>query len=362
MHDLIVSLGARSYPILLGELDGLGAAVSARLRPGRCAVVSDSNVAPRYGEAACASLRAAGFEPSLHAFPAGEANKNLDTWQALVEAVLSSGVDRATPLLALGGGVVGDMAGFAAATLLRGLPLVQVPTTLLAMVDSSVGGKTGVNASMGKNLVGAFHQPELVFAPMDTLASLPDAELRCGLGEVVKHALLADPTLFAWLESEGARLVAREEAALRHAVWRCCAIKAAIVARDERESGERALLNLGHTVGHAIEAVAGYGAWRHGEAVGLGLVIEARCAASLGLAPPWLPDRVAALLRSLGLPDAAPALGIAALRRAMAFDKKRTRGTLTVALPMDIGRAELHAVDPEALLRACAPQPGQEDR
>lgn len=362
MEPLIVSLGDRSYPIVWGRLGGLGAAVAAALRPGRCVVVSDSNVAPLYGEAAILSLREAGFSPSLHSFAAGESNKTLDTYQALVQEILAAGVDRATPVLALGGGVVGDMAGFAAATLLRGLAFVQVPTTLLAMVDSSVGGKTGVNAAVGKNLVGAFHQPSLVFAPMDTLATLPDEELRCGLGEVVKHAVLADPAFFAWLESDGWRLLAREPEALRHAVLRCCAIKAAIVARDERETGERALLNLGHTVGHAIEAVAGYGAWRHGEAVAMGLLAEARCAVALGLAEPSLPGRIAALSRALGLPTELPPLPPDALRAAMAFDKKRTRGTLTVALPIEIGRACLHAVEPAVLLEAIPGLLGQEDR
>ncbi|MCB9792614.1 MAG: 3-dehydroquinate synthase [Alphaproteobacteria bacterium] len=365
MHHepLTVALGARSYPICFGPLSGLGAAAAERLTPGPCALVSNTRVGPLYAEAAADSLRAAGFAPRVYTLVDGEAYKTLGAWQALIEAMLADGVERGTAVFALGGGVTGDIAGFAAASTLRGLPFVQVPTSLLAMVDSSVGGKTGVNSAAGKNLVGAFHQPRLVWVALHTLDTLDDAELRCGLGEVIKHALLEDPGLFAWLEQEGGRLLRRDREALLHAVRRCCEIKAAVVAEDEHERGRRAVLNLGHTVGHALEHALGYGALRHGEAVGLGMLAEAWLAVSLGLAEPALPARIEALLRALGLPWRLPNLTEAAWIAGLRMDKKRTRGRLRAVIPTAVGAVEMVVVEPDELAAVCQRvNQGQEDR
>jgi 3-dehydroquinate synthase len=342
---LTVELGERSYPIVLAPLSALGTTMAEVLSPGPCALITNPVVRPLHGDAAVASLTAAGWAPTVFEVPDGEAHKTLATWQALVMELLGAGVDRRTPLIALGGGVTGDEVGFAAATALRGVPFVQVPTTLLAMVDASVGGKTGVNTPHGKNLVGAFHQPRLVLADVETLATLSDAEFRCGLGEVVKHAVLADPRFFAWLEEHVSDVLAREHTALVHCVRRCCAIKAAVVAADERESGARALLNLGHTIGHAIEKTLGFGVIRHGEAVGIGMVAEARLAVQRGVAAPELPLRIGRLLVALELPVSWPGLAPQALLDAATMDKKMSRGRLTLTIPRRLGEVRLEQVD-----------------
>lgn len=349
MRTLSVELGARSYPVVLGQLADLGARAAQHLRPGPCALVSDSHVAPLHGEAALRSLEAAGFSPKLLVLPAGEDHKNLSTWQVLLTELLILGAERSLPVFALGGGVVGDIAGFAAATALRGLPLVQVPTTLLAMVDSSVGGKTGVNTPQGKNLVGAFHQPVLVLAAMDTLRTLPDEELRCGLGEVIKHAVLEGEDHFALLERRAADILARDPAVLVELVARSVACKAAVVAADERESGQRALLNAGHTLGHALELALGYGALRHGEAVAIGLLAEADIARRRGLASLDFLRRLQALTQALGLPTRAPGLDPERVLAATAMDKKRTCGKIVCALPVGIGRVKLEQVSDQEL-------------
>jgi shikimate kinase/3-dehydroquinate synthase len=343
-----VALGDRSYRVILdpGGLDGLGEAVAAR----RAIVVTDSTVAPLWADAAEASLRGAGAEVARIVFPAGEIHKDLATWQRVVDELLELRADRGTPVIALGGGVVGDLAGFAAATVMRGLPLVQVPTTLLAMVDSSVGGKTAVNHRRGKNLVGAFHQPSLVFAPMGTLSTLPDRERRSGLGEVVKTALLGDAELLDRLEADADRLRDGDPGALAPVVARCVAIKAGIVAQDERENGLRAVLNLGHTVGHGLEAALGYEGLLHGEAVALGLVAEARWAVRSGhCADPALPDRLLRLLARLGLPSAPPAFPAGAALEAMRLDKKAAGGNLSMPVPVRAGVAAVVRVQASAL-------------
>lgn len=347
-----VTLGDRSYPVIFGALLGLGAALAERRRLGPCVVVTNDVVGPLYAEAAQASLRAAGFSPTLLTLPDGEANKTFETWTGLVEALLARRVDRHTPVIALGGGVTGDVVGFAAASVLRGLPLVQVPTTLLAMVDSSVGGKTGVNAKEGKNLIGAFYQPSLVYAAIDTLATLPEDELRCGLGEVVKHGVIDSEALLSALETDGLRVLHRDAEATARAVAECVRVKAAIVSQDEREEGLRAILNLGHTLGHAVERCLGYGAIRHGEAVGLGIIAEARIAELRGEADGAFRARITALLRSLGLPVRCPTLSAEALVTATGMDKKRAYGTLRVAYPIECGRVRLDAVTPEELHEA----------
>ena len=339
----MVTAERHSYPIYLspGGFDGLGEVIVDVLGHRRIVVVSNPVVAPLYAAELWASLGAAGLAATLITHPDGEDHKNLDTWTGLVEAVLGAGIDRSTVILALGGGVTGDMAGFVAATALRGLPIVQVPTTLLAMVDSAVGGKTGVNTAVGKNLVGAFHPPSLVFSAMATLRTLHDAEIRCGLGEVLKHGLLGDGELFAFCEAHSDAINRRDPDALSTLVERSCVLKARIVSADEREEGPRALLNLGHTVGHAIERVSGYGALRHGEAVAIGLLAEARWAVARGACAPSLVPRLAALMGALGLPEHPPPMDRSALVAAAGFDKKRRNAMLKMPILRDIGQADL---------------------
>ena len=334
--------------IAAADYQGLGGALAARFSPRPVVVVSNPIVAPLWAAPVLNSLRGAGFAPTLLKIPDGEASKDLDTWRGLVEALLVARVDRGTPILALGGGVTGDIVGFAAATTLRGLPFVQLPTTLLAMVDAAVGGKTGVNAGHGKNLVGAFHPPALVYANVGALSTLPAAELRCGLGEVVKHGLLADVGLLERCESGAAAILNRDSGILTELVTTSWRIKGQIVARDPLERGERALLNLGHTVGHAIESALGFGAMRHGECVALGLLAEARWAASMRFCTSDLVDRLEQVLVRLELPTEIPAhlrpLRRSALVAAAGVDKKMTRGTLTLPILHEVGRAELGTV------------------
>lgn len=348
MKRLTVPLpGGRDYPILIsgGGLEGLGAVVRERFLGERVFLVTNEVVAELYAAAARASLEAAGFSVTLVQIPDGESHKTLQTWQSVVDALLGAGIDRKTPVLALGGGVTGDIVGFAAASVMRGVPLVQVPTTLLAMVDSSVGGKTAVNAARGKNLIGAFYQPELVFAPLATLKTLDPAEVRCGLGEVVKHGLLQDPEIVRLCEEQAEDILALEVGVVSELVERCCRVKADVVAADEREKGLRAILNLGHTVGHAIEQALGYGTMRHGECVALGMLAEARWAVARGVCEPAVVTRLEEVLRRLGLPGAAPdGLDMEALVEAAGADKKLSRGTLTTAILERVGRVRLEHV------------------
>ncbi len=344
-----VAAGEHAYDIVLtAGFEGLGEALAGALgaTPGPCVLVTNPVVAPLHGAAATAALERAGWAVTRRLIPDGEASKTLSVWAALLDEVLAAGVDRRTPILALGGGVTGDLVGFAAASALRGLPFVQVPTTLLAMVDSSVGGKTGVNAVAGKNLIGAFHPPVLVWAALDTLRTLPDDELRCGLGEVVKHAVLSGEPALARCEALVGPLLARDPEALRSVVEDSIRVKAGVVQEDPFERGRRALLNLGHTVGHALEHALGYGALRHGEAVALGLVAEAELARARGWATdPALASRLDTLVSRLGIPrPSAARLDPHALVRALAVDKKRERGTIRLAVPLEAGRVELRGV------------------
>ncbi len=347
-----VALGERAYPVvvgagLLGD-DGLWRS----LRPaGPCLVVSDGNVAPRYGAAV---LQRLGLEAdALHVVPAGEASKTLERCAGIFSALAARRATRDATVVALGGGMVGDLAGFAAACWMRGVRLLQVPTTLLSMVDSSVGGKTAVNLPEGKNLVGAFHQPAAVVADTDTLATLPDRELASGLAEVVKYAAIADPDLMAWLERHAEALLAREPAALSEAIAASVGHKAAIVARDERERGDRALLNFGHTFGHAIEAEDGYRHWLHGEAVAVGMVQAARLSAFLGLAPAGDGERLAALLARFGLPVRGdPAMAPDALLGHMRLDKKAQADGLRFVLWRGVGQARVVGGVTEDAVRA----------
>jgi shikimate kinase/3-dehydroquinate synthase len=363
---LPVPLGERGYEVVVGEglLARAGGLLAPVLPARRAVIVTDAAVAPLHLPALRAGLEEAGFAiAATIAVPPGEASKGFATLQRVLEEMLAAGVERRTAVIALGGGVVGDLAGFAAAVALRGLPFVQVPTTLLAQVDSSVGGKTGVNLATGKNLVGAFHQPRMVLADTATLATLPARELRAGYAEVAKHGLLAGGAFWAWCETRGEALIGGDRDALAHAVLESCRLKAGIVAADEREEsaeGGRALLNLGHTFGHALEAECGYsGALLHGEAVALGLGLAAALSARLGHCGQELPGRVMAHLAACGLPARLGDLGrefsAAALLARMRRDKKVRDASLRFVLLRGPGEAFTAADVPEeavvALLR-----------
>lgn len=341
MRVVNVSLGKRSYRILIdgGLLSRLGSECRKLGLGQRCAVISDDNVAPKYGDRALASLKANGFDPVLIPMPAGEKTKSMRTVNACYDRLASHRLERNSFVVALGGGVVGDLAGFVAATYLRGLPFVQVPTSLLAQVDSSVGGKVGVNLKAGKNLVGAFHQPRLVLCDLDTLATLTGREFRSGIAEVIKYGIIYDAAMFRRLEKELPGLLARSAATLRWVVAKCCEIKADVVAQDETEGGMRAILNYGHTIGHAIEAISGYGRYLHGEAISIGQVAASELSARLlGLSPAEV-DRITALFAAAGLPVG---IRLSAPQRqrlfdAMRLDKKVSAGEIKFVLARKIG-------------------------
>lgn len=342
MRIVKVPLAGRSYSILIGTrlLSRLGTEC-ARLKLGRrCAVISDSAVAPHFAGIAMQSLADAGFEALLITVPSGEKSKNLKQVQACYDQLASHRLERGSFIVALGGGVVGDLAGFVAATYLRGVAFVQVPTTLLAHVDSSVGGKVGVNLPAGKNLVGAFYQPRIVLADLDTFATLPDREYRSGLAEVIKYGIIYDAPLFKRLEREMPRLLARDAGTLERIVARCCEIKADVVGQDETESGLRAILNFGHTIGHGIEAISGYGKFLHGEAISIGQVAAAQLSHQLLGFPAGEVARVEKLFQAAGLPTRlkfTPA-SLTRLLGAMKLDKKVSEGEIKFVLAEQIGR------------------------
>jgi len=329
-----------SYDVLIGSglLDSLGARCAAVHAPCKAALVCDSNVAPLYAQRAEQSLAAAGFDSLRFVFPAGEKSKNLETYTALQNFLAENRLSRSDIIVALGGGVTGDLAGFAAATYMRGIDFVQVPTTLLAMVDSSVGGKTAVDLPAGKNLVGAFHQPILVLCDPDTLATLPEEYFRDGCGEVVKYGLMSDAALFDSLAQAPIR------SRLEAVIARCVEIKRDVVSVDEFDTGLRRILNLGHTFGHGIEAAANYTV-SHGCAVAMGMAIITRAAAKLGCCPDAAVQRLEALLESCGLPTRAPVPAEAIFAAAMG-DKKISAGRLHLVVPRDIGRCEILSVAP----------------
>jgi 3-dehydroquinate synthase len=331
---LTVNLGERSYPIVIGgELLGGGFDLSEYLAGGDCLVVSNETVAPLYVDKLRACL--AGRNINVIELPDGEAFKTVDTAMKVIDKLVAGSANRDTTVIALGGGVVGDIAGFAAACYMRGVAFIQVPTTLLAQVDSSVGGKTGVNHPQGKNLIGAFHQPRLVLIDTDTLKTLPDRELRAGLAEVIKVAAVADAGFLAWLEDNINALLALDAEAIAYAVQRSCEIKAEVVAEDERESGRRAILNFGHTFGHAIEHLQGYGEWLHGEAVAAGMVMAAR----LSNIDPADVERLQNLIVAAGLPTSPPASGAQTMLGAMGMDKKVLNKSLRFVLLDRLGHA-----------------------
>jgi 3-dehydroquinate synthase len=345
---LSVDLGARSYQIVIGAglLRQAGEELRAVLRQPRTILVTDQHLAAT-GHLAMleASLQAAGIAWRTIVVPAGEGSKSLAGLGQLLDQILAQGIERGSTLIAFGGGVVGDLAGFAAAILLRGIDYVQIPTSLLAQVDSAVGGKTGINAPQGKNLIGSFHQPRLVLSDTDVLASLPPRQLRAGYAEVVKYGVIDRPPFFAWLERHGGALLAGDAALQQHAIVESCRAKAALVARDEREGGARALLNLGHTFGHALEALSGYGErLLHGEAVALGIVLAATLSVRLGLCPAADAERIRGHFESVGLPTARAMVGAdgfpaEALVDAMASDKKVVDERPRFVLLRGIGQA-----------------------
>ena len=352
MESLRVALGERSYPIHVGSgiLDAT-ALYAPHLPAGSAAVVTNRVVAPLYLPRVKKALEAANARVVEVVLEDGEQAKRWTSLERVFDALLAARCGRDTLIVALGGGVIGDLAGFAAAIYQRGVALLQVPTTLLAQVDSSVGGKTAINHVQGKNMLGAFHQPRAVITDVATLDTLPERELRAGLAEVIKHALALDLRFVEWLEKSIDSLLARERSALVYAVRRCCELKAGVVAADERESGVRSLLNFGHTFGHAIEAGTGYGAWLHGEAIAVGMVMAAELSSRAGLLAAADVHRVRSLLCRAGLPVTGPALSTERLLELMALDKKVARGRTRFVLLEAIGRAALHADLEERQLR-----------
>lgn len=353
MQTLIVGLSERSYPIhigsdLLSKID----LILPYLAHKRVAIVSNTTVAPLYLDGLSRLLENNGVSIVSIILPDGEKYKNINTLNLIYDALLTNRCERNTPIIALGGGVVGDMTGYAAATYLRGVPFIQIPTTLLSQVDSSVGGKTGINHPLGKNMIGAFYQPQLVIADISTLNTLPDQELRAGLAEVIKYGLIRDLPFFEWLEANMEKLLAKDMIALQYAVTRSCENKAEVVGNDERESGERALLNLGHTFGHAVENGMGYGVWLHGEAVAAGTMMAADLSQRLG----WISDqdvrRIRDIFERAGLPVIAPNLGADKYMELMGLDKKVVNGQMRFVLLQSIGKAVISSNVAEGLLRA----------
>jgi 3-dehydroquinate synthase len=340
MQTLHVALDNRTYPIHIGtNLLSQADLILPHLKRKNVAIVTNTTIAPLYLDKLTSTLRNAGVTVIEIILPDGEAYKNTETLNLIYDDLLKNRCERSTTLIALGGGVIGDLTGYAAATYLRGVPFIQIPTTLLSQVDSSVGGKTGINHPLGKNMIGAFYQPKLVLADIDTLQTLPARELSAGLAEVIKYGLIRDADFFDWLETNIGKLLTLDEAAISYAIYRSCQNKAEVVALDEHETGERALLNLGHTFGHAIENAMGYGVWLHGEAVAAGTIM----AADLSLRMNWLNaneyKRIHNLLSACNLPLQAPSLGVTKYLDLMANDKKVADGKIRLILQQGIGKA-----------------------
>jgi 3-dehydroquinate synthase len=355
MITVDVELGARSYPIHIGAgLIDRADLFAPHLRGGLVAIVTNTTVAPLYEKRLRAALESLGKRVETIVLPDGEVYKTWQTLNTIFDALLTAHADRKTTLVALGGGVIGDMTGFAAASYMRGVPFVQVPTTLLAQVDSSVGGKTGINHPLGKNMIGAFYQPQAVIADTATLDTLEPREVAAGLAEIIKTAVIADTGFFEYIETHVAELNDRQADAIVHAVRRSCEIKAAVVAADEREGGVRALLNFGHTFGHAIEAGLGYGEWLHGEAVGCGMTLAADLSARVGRITPTVSARLSALVAAAKLPVRAPDLGTDRYIELMKVDKKAEDGAIKFVLLDGLGKASVSVVDDAALRETLA--------
>jgi len=352
---LNVDLGERSYPISIGPaLLADGALLARHIAGPKVAIVTNTTVAPLYLAALRAGLAAQGKEVMEIVLPDGEEFKNWASLMQIFDTLLAAKADRKTTLVALGGGVIGDLTGYAAASYMRGIDFIQVPTTLLAQVDSSVGGKTGINHPLGKNMIGAFYQPRAVIADTSTLASLPARELAAGLAEVIKHGAIIDAAFFDWIEANIGRLVARDKGALAYAIARSCEIKSDVVRQDEREGGLRAILNFGHTFGHAIEAGMGYGHWLHGEAVGCGMVMAADLSQRMGFIDAADVARVRALVAAAGLPVTAPDLGTARWLELMEVDKKNEGGAIKFILLKPLGSPSITHAPHELLLETLA--------
>ncbi|AIQ64628.1 3-dehydroquinate synthase [Paenibacillus stellifer] len=354
MRRIQVSLGERSYPIVIGSglLDGIAELCGEAGFPVRSSllVVSDNSVAPLYLDGLTAKLEEGGYKVVTHIIPAGEASKSLTVYEEVMTTAIKAGLDRHSAVLALGGGVVGDLAGFVAATYMRGIGFLQIPTTILAH-DSSVGGKVAVNHPLAKNMIGAFYQPKMVVYDLDTLATLPPRDVRSGLAEVIKHGLILDREFAYWCREHAAELLSLQPEALGYALERGCAIKADVVGEDEREHGLRAILNLGHTIGHAIEAVGGYGTFLHGEAISIGMAGSALVAAKLGR-PQSLYEETVSMLTALELPVTLPAqYSVDDIIEAMMHDKKFKEGRITFIVPDEIGAVSIVEGVEESVIR-----------
>lgn len=350
MITVNVELGDRAYPIHIGAgLIGRAELYAPHIAGSSVAIVTNTTVDPLYGDALRAALAPLGKKVTTIVLPDGEAHKNLETLNQIFSALLTERADRKTTLIALGGGVIGDMTGFAAASYMRGVPFIQVPTTLLAQVDSSVGGKTGINHPLGKNMIGAFYQPQAVIADIGALQTLPPRELAAGIAEVIKTGAIADSEFFEWIEANIAALNACDPNALAHAVKSSCEVKASVVAADEREGGLRAILNFGHTFGHAIEAGLGYGEWLHGEAVGCGMVMAADLSVRLGQLDETSRERLTRLIAAAKLPVKAPALGADRYIDLMKVDKKAEAGEIKFILLERFGSTKITGAPDEAV-------------
>lgn len=358
--DLRVDLDERSYPIIIGsDLLADSDLMAHHISSPRVAIVTNTVVAPLYLDKVAHAMRTAGKEVIPVILPDGEEEKNWQNLMRIFDVLLAQKCDRKTTLVALGGGVIGDMTGFAASAYMRGVPFIQMPTTLLAQVDSSVGGKTGINHPLGKNMIGAFYQPQAVIADTASLNTLPDNELSAGLAEVIKHGAIIDAQFFDWIEANIEKLLNRDSAALAYAIQRSCEIKADVVRQDEREGGLRAILNFGHTFGHAIEAGLGYGEWLHGEAVGCGMVMAAELSHRLGYIDVLAKDRIKAVVQAARLPTMAPDLGLARWIELMQVDKKNEAGKIKFILLQPLGKAVITGAPAQALeetLKACVKQ------
>jgi len=359
MRVLNVNLPQHAYPILIGrDLLQNGATLLKPFLPGRqIAIVSNTTVAPLYAAPLAQQLIAAGYEVLQHTLPDGEQYKNREHFDGIHDALLSARFERKATLIAVGGGVVGDIGGYAAATFLRGIPFIQVPTTLLAQVDSSVGGKTGINHPVGKNLIGAFHQPQAVLTDISTLDTLPKREFIAGVAEVLKYGFIRDGAFLDWLEAHLDQVLQRDSDALAEAIYQSCRNKAEVVVADEKESGERALLNLGHTFGHAIESGLGFGTWLHGEAVGAGMVLAAEVSKEAGMLDAPSRDRIEHLIARAGLPVRAPNLGFERWMELMSSDKKVDSGRIKFVLLQAANRAiQGIEVQPHILAQCLGPE------
>jgi len=351
MKTLKVDLGQRSYPIFIGsDLMDRPELFEACSKASSIYIVTNTTVAPLYAERLSKTLASFGKSVRTIALPDGESFKDWKNLQTIFDELLKHGADRQTVLIALGGGVIGDMTGFAAASFMRGIRFIQVPTTLLSQVDSSVGGKTGINHPLGKNMIGAFHQPIAVIADLSTLKTLPPRELSAGLAEVIKHGAIADATFLNWIEANTSALLACDIEAMSHAVLRSCEIKSAVVSADEREGGVRATLNFGHTFGHAIEAGMGYGEWLHGEAVGCGMVMGAKLSCLLKKITQADADRLTRIIHSMHLPTTAPKFGAERYIELMQVDKKAEGGQIRYVLLEQIGKAYIATAPHEAVV------------